>query len=116
MSSSATNRSQDPAVLAPSTHKTVLDNEQVRVLDIHLKPGATVPMHAHPGHVFYTLTPFKLRFTYPDGTSHVVEAEAGAIGWREAVTHSAENLGTNEVHLLNFELKKEQKAELQQVA
>jgi beta-alanine degradation protein BauB len=99
---------RDPVFVTPSTHKTVLENEQVRVLDIHVEPGATAPMHSHPAYAFYALTPLRVRFTYPDGKSEVIEAEAGAVGWREAETHSVENLGTNELHVLNFELKAEQ--------
>jgi quercetin dioxygenase-like cupin family protein len=106
VSKSGSQTVSDPAIVTPSTHKPVLDNDQVRVLDIRVRPGGTAPMHSHPAYVFYALTPFKVRFTYPGGRSEVLEGEAGAIGWRDPEAHAAENLGANEIHFLNFELKK----------
>lgn len=38
-------RAQDPAKLAPQFYKLVLDNEQVRVIDYHLKPGEKEPLN-----------------------------------------------------------------------
>ena len=102
---------RDPVFVTPSTHKAVLDNEQVRVLDVKVQPGEKVPMHSHPAYAFYALTPIKVRFTYPDGKSEVIEAEAGTVGWREAETHSVENLGTSEIRVLNFELMEEQQVQ-----
>jgi beta-alanine degradation protein BauB len=107
---------RDPVFVTPSTHKAVLDNAQVRVLDVRVQPGEDVPMHSHPAYAFYALTPFKVRFTYPDGKSEVIDAEAGAVGWRDAESHSVENLGTNEIRVLNFELKEEHTIEEQKAA
>jgi beta-alanine degradation protein BauB len=107
---------RDPVFVTPSTHKAVFDNEQVRVLDVRVQPGEKVAMHSHPAYAFYALTPIKVRFTYPDGKSEVIEAEAGAVGWREAETHEVENLGTDEIHVLNFELKAEQTIEERKAA
>ena len=32
----------------PETHKVVLDNDQVRMLDVRIQPGQKVAMHSHP--------------------------------------------------------------------
>lgn len=101
----------DPVIVTPSTHKAVLDNYATRVLDIRLKPGATAPMHSHPDYVVYALTPFKARFRFPDGKSEIVEAEAGTVVWRDAETHAVDNLGPNEIHVLNVEFKQQREAE-----
>lgn len=98
-------RAQDPAKVAPKTHKVLLENDQVRVLDIRVAPGQKVPMHSHPGYVVYALTPYKVKFTSPDGKSAIVEGKAGEATWRDAETHAPENVGTKELHVLNIELK-----------
>lgn len=98
---------KDPVKLAPEIYKVLLDNEQVRVLDIRLKPGGRSPMHSHPPYVIYSLNAFsKVRFTLPDGSSKDVEMKAGDTVWSDAETHSVENLGNAEAHVLNIELKK----------
>jgi len=87
------------------THKVLLENDRVRVLDVRSEPGHKVPMHSHPANVVYALTDYKIRFTYPDGRTEVREGKAGQVRWNEAVTHSGENVGTTEFHLVQVELK-----------
>lgn len=98
---------QDVVTVAggPETHKVVLDNAQVRVLDVHIQPGQKVAMHSHPASVVYYVTDAKLKVTLPDGTSRVAEAKAGTAAWRDPGTHAVENVGTSELHLVQTELK-----------
>ena len=96
---------QDPAKVSPKTHKALLENDQVRVLDVRVQPGQKVPMHSHPAYVVYALSDFKVKFTYPDGKAAELDGKAGEAMWREAETHAAENVGTTELHVLNIELK-----------
>ena len=98
---------QDVVTVAggPETHKVVLDNAEVRVLDVHIQPGQKVAMHSHPASVVYYVTDAKLKFTLPDGTSRVAEAKAGTAAWRGPGTHAVENVGTSEMHLVQTELK-----------
>ena len=100
---------QDPASVTPQTHKVKLENQYVRVLDIHVKPGQKVLQHSHPGYVVYALSPFKVKFTHPDGKTEVIEGKPGDTVWREAETHSAENVGTSELHVINIEVKSAKK-------
>lgn len=102
---------QDVAKVAggAETHKVVLDNNEVRVLDVHVQPGQKVAMHSHPASVVYFVTDTKIKFTLPDGTSRVAEAKAGTAAWREPGTHAVENVGTAEFHLVQTELKGEAK-------
>ena len=96
---------QDPVKVAPEVYKATIDNEQVRVLDVHLKPGGKSAMHSHPGYVAIALTPCKVKFTSPDGKSQVAEFKAGEASWRDAETHGAENVGKSECHVTNVEIK-----------
>ena len=99
--------SQDVAKVegGPETHRVVLDNVEVRVLDVHIQPGQKVAMHSHPASVVYYVTDAKMKVTLPDGTSRVAEAKAGSAAWRDPATHAVENVGTAELHLVQTELK-----------
>lgn len=44
-------RAQDPVKLAPDMYKVVIDNADVRALDIRVQPGGKVAMHSHPASV-----------------------------------------------------------------
>ncbi len=96
---------QDPVKVAPDIYKVRLENDQVRVLDIHLKPGAKSPTHSHPAHVLVGLSPCKVNFTLPGGKTTVAEIKLGEVAWSDPVTHSAVNVGSSECHVLNIELK-----------
>ena len=101
----ATALAQDPAKVAPNTHKVLLDNDRVRVLEVRVPPGGKSLMHSHPDYVAYAMGDYKVKFTYPDGKTAEVTGKAGQASWRKAETHAAENVGTAELHVLNIELK-----------
>ncbi len=84
---------QDPLKVAPDIYKVRLENDQVRVLDIHLKPGAKSPTHSHPAYVVVALSPCKERFTLPGGQTIEVEMKLGEVAWSGPVIHSVQNLG-----------------------
>lgn len=90
-------KAQDPLKVTPGTHKSVFENERVRVLNINLKPGDKVPMHSHPGYVAVALNRCKVKFISPDGKEEEAEFKAGDTVWRGAGSHSAENIGTVEL-------------------
>lgn len=96
---------QDPVPLYPENYKVLLENDRVRVLDFQLRKGAMEKTHSHPAAVTYVLTPFKIRFTFPDGKTFVREAKAGEVLFGEAVTHSPENIGDTDAHGILVELK-----------
>jgi quercetin dioxygenase-like cupin family protein len=96
---------QDPVKVAPEVYKVTSDNQYVRVLDVHLKPGGKSPMHSHPGYVAVALTPCRVRFSAPDGKSQEVELKGGESSWRDAESHSVENIGTADCNVMNFEEK-----------
>jgi len=96
---------QDPTTLYPGNYKVMILNDQVRVMDFQLKRGATEKMHMHPAHVLYVLTGFKIRFTFPDGSTRIREAKAGEVLYSAGVMHSPENIGDTDAHGILVELK-----------
>jgi len=96
---------QDPVPLYPENYKIFVENDRVRVMDFQLKKGATEKMHAHPAHVLYVLTGFKIRFTFPDGTTRIRETKTGDVLYSEAVMHSPLNIGDTDAHGILVELK-----------
>jgi quercetin dioxygenase-like cupin family protein len=97
--------SQDVMKVASDTHSVLLENDQVRVLAVHIKPGAIAPMHSHPASVVYILSDAKLKFTRPDGKTAERDLKAGTALWTEPTTHSAENIGTTDFQEIQVELK-----------
>src|ERR1019366_8052692 len=68
----------------PETHKVVLDNDQVRVLDVRIQPGQKVAMHSHPANVVYYVSDAKVKGSIArsvgergGGKSHCVEKSKG---------------------------------------
>jgi quercetin dioxygenase-like cupin family protein len=96
---------QDPVKLAPEIYKVLLENDLVRVLEIHLKPGGHSPMHSHPAYIAYALTDSKVRFTLADGKTKELEMKAGEAAWSDAESHAVDNIGSTEARVLNIELK-----------
>ena len=96
---------QDPVPLYPENYKVLLENDRVRVLDFQLKKGAKENSHSHPAAVTYVLTAFKIRFTFPDGSTRIREAKAGDVLYGDALTHASENIGDTDAHGLLVEMK-----------
>ena len=102
---STTAHAQDPVKTSPQYYKVLLENDQVRVIEYHLKPGEKEPMHSHPAGVVYVLSGGKLKFSYPDGKTEEKAAATGETIWRDPITHAVENVGTTEAHAIAVDLK-----------
>lgn len=102
----STASAQDPVKVAPDVYKVALENDSVRVCSVEAKAGAKIAMHSHPDHAVYAISGGKVKFTYPDGKSKEVELKTGEATWVKAETHATENIGTTDLKLVVFELKK----------
>ena len=97
---------QDPIKAAANVYKKVLlDNAQVRVLQVEFAPGDVAAWHQHPNHVIYALTDGKLEITDKGKPASVLEIKAGDTMYLDAVTHMAKNVGTTPLKLVVTELK-----------
>ena len=101
----ATVLAQDPVKVAPNNFKVLLENDRVRVLDFHSKPGDKIGMHSHPSSVYYYVAGSKTKFTSPDGKVTERESKLGQSAWRDPETHASEYVGTGESHVVLVELK-----------
>ena len=99
-------KAQDPTKVDPAHYKVLLDNEYVRILEVRQKPGDKSPIHSHPNHVVYALSDETLKFTQANGKTNISTIKAGQAVWRNAETHTVQNVGKNEGHALDIELKK----------
>ena len=97
--------SQDVVKVAGDSHQVIFENEHVRILAVHFKPGQVAPMHSHPENVSYYLSDGKLRIPLPDGKVIERSPKAGTAGWSDAVTHAAENIGTTDFQQVQVEIK-----------
>jgi quercetin dioxygenase-like cupin family protein len=93
----------DPTVTDPDHYKVVLENDRVRVLRYHDRPGEKTHPHRHPDSVLYALSPFKRRLTFPDGTTRDLSLDAGTTLWIPAQGHIGENIGTTDSEALLVE-------------
>lgn len=88
---------QDRVAAVPET-KVLLENDCVRVQYHDVAVAQTIPMHSHPKYVVYVFKAFKARITRADGTQRISERQAGEAYWNEPITHSVENIGSNDIH------------------
>lgn len=96
---------QDPVVTDGDKYSVVLENERVRVLRYHDKPGDRTLQHAHPDYVLYAESSFKRRLTFPDGREQEVDVKAGSVVWARGHTHIGENIGDTNTDVILVELK-----------
>jgi hypothetical protein len=95
----------DPVKLSPQYYTVRLDNTRVRVLEFHLKPGEKEVMHSHPEGIVFALADATIKNTFPDGSAKTRASVKGDVMWRDALTHTGENVGSTEAHFLAVELK-----------
>ncbi len=95
----------DPVVTDGDKYSVVLENERVRVLRYHDKPGDRTLQHAHPDYVLYAESSFRRRLTFPDGKKQEVDVKAGSIAWLKAHVHIGENIGDTDTDVIIVELK-----------
>lgn len=97
--------SEDAVRVAPESYKVLFENNDVRVPDVRLKKRREL-MHSHPKSVVYCLNDSKAKFTFPGGKIDNVDLKAGQTVWLDAVSHSVENTGPDEMCAVLVELKK----------
>lgn len=96
---------QDPIKVGNGIYKTILENERVRVNEIHFKVGQHIDWHQHPDHVIYWTEAGTLRVYNRGADSVDVTGTVGQAMFLPACTHAATNIGKTEVRLVQVELR-----------
>jgi hypothetical protein len=106
--------SLDALIAAPDHHRLLLENDNVRVLEVRIPPGQFVPVHTHrwPG-VIFTLS--AADFIRRDEQGKLLldtrvtpfPTPRPAVEWLPPMPpHSVENVGTDDIRLFSVELKR----------
>ena len=95
----------DPVEVSSDNYKVLLENENVRVLEMSLHAGQSDVEHSHPTETVYFITGGKVKIHLPDGHSDEAEIPDGFVMHQEAWTHRVENVGDTDVHAIIFEPK-----------
>jgi|SRR5262244_706274 len=105
--------SLDAIIAAPEYHHMLFENERVRVLDVRIPKGHTVPVHTHrwPA-VLVLISAGDLVRRDADGDvlfdTRKAQVSASPLEptWSEPFPpHSVENVGDTEIHVISIELK-----------
>src|ERR1044071_540553 len=97
--------SEDPVEVDPRHYQVEFENERVRVLRIKYGPGEKSVMHSHPESIAVFLTDANARFTYPDGRTEDIKANAGTVQHMDAFTHLPESSSKTAFEVIQVELK-----------
>ncbi len=93
-------------ITADPRHYTVdTEDERVRVLRVRYGPREKSVMHSHPAHVAVLLTDFRIRFTFPDGSTQEASGKAGQVLSVPGGDHLPENLADQPFDAVLVELK-----------
>ena len=94
----------DPVATNPDLYRVLFENDVVRVLEYHDRPGDRTTPHAHPNSVMYTLSSFRRRLL-AGGETRDVDLQEGLVSWLPAQQHAGENIGDTDTRVLFMELK-----------
>jgi beta-alanine degradation protein BauB len=100
-------------IAARGFHSVLLENDQVRVLEGRVPPGAVVPVHTHRwGGVLYVIGTSDFVRRDPDGNvladtrvSGSMPIEGTAVWGAPLTPHSFENVGDGEFRTITVEMK-----------
>ena len=95
----------DPVQVDPRHYKVEFETDRVRVVRIKYGPREKSVMHSHPESVAVFLTDAHAKFTYPDGRTEDIEANAGSVQHMEAFSHLPESLSSKPFEVIQIELK-----------
>jgi hypothetical protein len=96
----------DPLIVAADTHKLILDNPFVRVIEAKVPAGNVEARHKHPHGLTVYLANYTIeQKTLPDGKVTKHERKFGTVAWSEPVVHEIKNIGKTPSHAIRIELK-----------
>jgi quercetin dioxygenase-like cupin family protein len=90
----------DVNVLEGDFARQLFDDDQFRLTEITLAPGASIPMHEGINRLIYALSDYTIR--YESDKAGVLEKSfnKGEVHWHEGCKHAMENIGNSQAHFL----------------
>jgi mannose-6-phosphate isomerase-like protein (cupin superfamily) len=103
----------DGPIAAPDQHAVIFENEQVRVLQVTIRPGEIAPLHTHRRPTLMYVLSGSHFIRRDEAGSIVVDTRAAVppfemppVMWRESnPAHTLENSGEEDFVLIAVELK-----------
>jgi quercetin dioxygenase-like cupin family protein len=106
--------SLDGVIAAPDHHRVIFEDERVRVVELRVKPGETVPVHTHRWTTINYVVSHSdflsrdadgnIKLDSRDGQNEIKEGAVFCLPPFPAL-HSVENVGAHELRGITFELK-----------
>jgi beta-alanine degradation protein BauB len=90
---------------ASPSSKTLFENDKVKAMELHYKPGEGSEPRERPGRVVRALTDGTMMRTYPDGKTRKVEWKTGDTKWFGKESFGNKNVGKTEMVLFVVETK-----------
>jgi hypothetical protein len=96
----------DPTKTSPHNYRLLLDNDEVRVLEMNLRAGEKDVQHSHQDETVYFITGSRVRIHLADDQSVEADLPNGHVMWHEAWTHTVENVGSSDIRAIIVENKR----------
>ena len=97
---------KDPLKVAPKTYKVEFENDQVRVVRVHIPSKGAIPQHDHvTKRVTIALTEAKIQLTNADGTKTEATFAAGEPRWGMPAVHAEQSLVDHPIELVMIDVK-----------
>ena len=93
---------EDAAEADADHSEAVFENDQVKVIEVHIPPGERQPTHHGLSRVIYALSDYTIAYTSDRSKTEETTVTKGEAHWHEADAHAVENTGESEAHYLIF--------------
>ena len=95
-----------PEKVSPDVYKVLLENEDIKILEVTFAPGQSDNMHEHYPATVYIVEGGKAQVTLPDGTVNEINPPSDFILHNpEKAKHQVKNIGDNTMKIILFERK-----------
>ena len=95
-----------PEKVSPDVYKVLLENDDIKILEVTFAPGQSDNMHEHYPATVYIVEGGKAQVTLPDGTVNEINPPSDFILHNpEKAKHQVKNIGDNTMKIILFERK-----------
>ena len=95
-----------PEKVSPDVYKVLLENDDIKILEVTFAPGQSDNMHEHYPATVYIVEGGKAQVTLPDGTVNEINPPSDFVLHNpEKAKHQVKNIGDNTMKIILFERK-----------